>query len=357
MAATKLLSVTLQHNQSDLTQTPNRNIVYRNNVILLSESQYLDLLSRLPSEYNSDVDKLLKFDVVKKDDGSVAYDITMEKYVFDFKYRLNKWKTYKKTNYTTEEADQLYSIIIGLYNEILISNSSDFYDEIMSKIQYYPLTALSMKRMRDELLKDSDLYMIPDYPISDEDREKWRIYRQELRDLTEQEGWPSILDVRLPVAPLPKSQFNIVNKYTSTTPETAAEFGIVALEDKARNLISSFTTVQFKLSVLSAMNTMKIPVFDGNLSPADLASRIDYIKQMISVTSDDYFRTHLDLDSESTPEYAKYESAIDHINSKIADINAKLNEIDAGFTVEDLVNDLIAKSELDSVAAALVEEL
>lgn len=357
MAATKLLSVTLQHNLSDLTQTPNRVIAYRNNAILLKESQYLDLLSRLPSGYNNDVDKLLKFDVVKKDDGSVAYDITMEKYVFDFKYRLNKWKHYKKTNYTTEEAEQLYSTIIQLYNEILISNSSDFYDEVMSKIQYYPLTAVSLKAMRDELLKDSDVYMIPDYPISDEDREKWRIYRQELRDLTEQEGWPSVLDVQLPVAPLAKSQLDIISKYTSTSPETAAEFGIAALEGKAKSLISAFTTVQFKLSVLSAMNTMKVPVFDGNISPADLASKLDYIKQMISVTSDEYFQTHIDLDTDLTPEYAKYETAIDHINAKIANINAKLNEIDAGFTVEDLVNDLIAKSELDSVAAALVEEL
>ena len=37
---------------------------------------------------------------------------------------------------------------------------------------------------RDELLKKCDFYLMPDYPISETEREQWRTYRQALRDIT-----------------------------------------------------------------------------------------------------------------------------------------------------------------------------
>lgn len=36
---------------------------------------------------------------------------------------------------------------------------------------------------RDYLLGKCDKYMIPDFPITDEKREEWRLYRKELREL------------------------------------------------------------------------------------------------------------------------------------------------------------------------------
>lgn len=40
-----------------------------------------------------------------------------------------------------------------------------------------------VRPVRDQLLTDSDKYMIPDFPISDAEREKWKEYRQALREL------------------------------------------------------------------------------------------------------------------------------------------------------------------------------
>ena len=37
---------------------------------------------------------------------------------------------------------------------------------------------------RDDLLKKCDFYLMPDYPISETVKEQWKIYRQELRDIT-----------------------------------------------------------------------------------------------------------------------------------------------------------------------------
>lgn len=43
---------------------------------------------------------------------------------------------------------------------------------------------------RNSLLAESDIYMIADYPITEQQRRAWMSYRQALRDIPEQEGWP-----------------------------------------------------------------------------------------------------------------------------------------------------------------------
>ncbi len=45
---------------------------------------------------------------------------------------------------------------------------------------------------RDTMLRSTDVYMLPDFPISDEERELYRQYRQYLRDFPAIEGFPEI---------------------------------------------------------------------------------------------------------------------------------------------------------------------
>jgi len=40
-----------------------------------------------------------------------------------------------------------------------------------------------LRAKRNEKLAETDHYMISDWPITDEKREEWKIYRQKLRDL------------------------------------------------------------------------------------------------------------------------------------------------------------------------------
>ena len=46
------------------------------------------------------------------------------------------------------------------------------------------------RERRNELLSATDYMLMPDYPLSDAQRTAWSAYRQALRDLPEQEGWP-----------------------------------------------------------------------------------------------------------------------------------------------------------------------
>ena len=51
-------------------------------------------------------------------------------------------------------------------------------------------TAENLRSKRNLLLKESDKYMLPDYPITAEKRNLYKIYRQKLRSLTDQDRFP-----------------------------------------------------------------------------------------------------------------------------------------------------------------------
>ena len=50
--------------------------------------------------------------------------------------------------------------------------------------------AAIVRRRRDMLLRATDYYLMPDYPSTAESLETVKAYRTELRDITEQEGFP-----------------------------------------------------------------------------------------------------------------------------------------------------------------------
>ena len=50
--------------------------------------------------------------------------------------------------------------------------------------------AKEVRAQRDALLEETDYLLMPDYPISAEDLEAVKAYRQALRDVPEQEGFP-----------------------------------------------------------------------------------------------------------------------------------------------------------------------
>ena len=45
---------------------------------------------------------------------------------------------------------------------------------------------------RDRVLQDSDIRMLPDFPISAEEKELWLLYRQYLRDITKDPAFPNV---------------------------------------------------------------------------------------------------------------------------------------------------------------------
>jgi hypothetical protein len=72
--------------------------------------------------------------------------------------------------------------------------------------QYIPVIstefdlAVVVRGKRNEMLLASDWSQVPDVPMAEEEREAWKEYRQLLRDLPLQEGFPD--NITFPVSPL-----------------------------------------------------------------------------------------------------------------------------------------------------------
>ena len=66
------------------------------------------------------------------------------------------------------------------------------YEEEPQEEEYIPTEddlKADKRAERDYFLFNSDKYMLSDFPITEEEREKWVAYRQYLRDYTKQEHW------------------------------------------------------------------------------------------------------------------------------------------------------------------------
>ena len=65
-------------------------------------------------------------------------------------------------------------------------NTKILIDGIRQDIDDLEMVLLTIRDIRDTLLQKSDIYFtLTDYPISEEKKEEWRIYRQTLRDMPE----------------------------------------------------------------------------------------------------------------------------------------------------------------------------
>lgn len=54
--------------------------------------------------------------------------------------------------------------------------------------------AALIREKRDNLLRQTDKYMLLDFPVSPEKREVYKSYRQQLRDITKQPNFPNIVE-------------------------------------------------------------------------------------------------------------------------------------------------------------------
>ena len=61
---------------------------------------------------------------------------------------------------------------------------------VLTDAEYDTVLAASARQKRDRLIAVTDYLVTPDYPISDDRLAKVKIYRQALRDIPEQAGFP-----------------------------------------------------------------------------------------------------------------------------------------------------------------------
>jgi hypothetical protein len=92
---------------------------------------------------------------------------------------------------------ELPEFVGGVWRDRLVLK--DFTPEEVQ--QFTPDKVASLKLRRARQLYETDWTQVPDNPLSQEDREAWRLFREELRNVTAQPGFP--WDVVWPKSPAP----------------------------------------------------------------------------------------------------------------------------------------------------------
>ena len=84
-------------------------------------------------------------------------------------------------------------------NNAMIVDQGDYYEAVPVPEPTEQELASRVRSQRDAKLSATDYLIVPDYPISPEDLEAVKVYRQALRDISEQSGFPK--NVQWPVEP------------------------------------------------------------------------------------------------------------------------------------------------------------
>ena len=84
-------------------------------------------------------------------------------------------------------------------NNAMIVDQGDYYEAVPVPEPTEQELASRVRSQRDAKLSATDYLIVPDYPISPEDLEAVKVYRQALRDIPEQSGFPK--NVQWPVEP------------------------------------------------------------------------------------------------------------------------------------------------------------
>lgn len=348
----KILTVNLdtKYYQSSI---PVRRISYNQSSIDLSEEEYQDVFSGIPTFWNTDNDKLIRFAFFTDD----TYFCERQKKYFNYTTRETDEKIYKFDYGSFEEAKALYLYFVEKYAKIKIARTENLYESIMNEIKDMSFVKFSLLNARNDLLQESDYLMMPDYPIEQEKRILWEEYRQQLRDLTKQEAWMSnnLMEVDIPVSPEPLNQLSTLRQTISdlsAIPDNLTEDIINEISDKPiEDIIKNVTKISVKFELLKSISKMNIPVVGINYEDI-MYGEVNYETFLKEVATETF--------KESTLPKDWWEAATTNIEEKIESVNTMLKSYDVNFTINDILNSIIDQNKLSEEQVEvnqIIEEL
>lgn len=76
-------------------------------------------------------------------------------------------------------------------NNAMIEDKGEYYEVVAVPAPTTEELAVQARSQRDALIAATDYLMATDYPLTDEKRQELTVYRQALRDVPEQSGFPT----------------------------------------------------------------------------------------------------------------------------------------------------------------------
>lgn len=353
---TTILAVNLDHhNASSLVKSY---ILWDGTSYVMTAEDLQYVKDNIQDPWWLEKDRLFTFRVERNSDGSMVYYCEMYKQVYDFKLREEVEKVYRR-QVTDDEANYLYQFFRECLSLFKIRSADNFYEQVLSNLAQVTIVATQMKQIRNDLLAESDKYMLPDYPIDDETREKWRVYRQELRDLTNQEAFPDdFMHVVMPLAPDAIVQYNQISELVNVDSQLVAELGEGLIRSNISNILRNLFSATTKMVVLQSIQELGIPLFNepNSLSIQDMAALSDKTAEIMRNLES--YRLGLDdTGIELGVDQNAWQDAYDLLNSKIVALNTRMSELDVGFTFDEVLNKLLEDTRLNLAAEQIVDEL
>ena len=351
----RVITLRLQR-KSYAVQKVERYISYNGHRLDFTEQEYNDFLSRIPELWNTDRDRLLYFVLF----FDKTYLAQREKDVFNYGTRLTEEKLYNFDEISDIELNLFTSFLVDEYTKLKISRTENFYDEILSKVSDLSYMKFQIIDLRDKLLADSDYLMMPDYPLDEADRESWKAYRQQLRDITKQQAWidNDYMNITIPASPAPEKQIIDIFNKVGNTYANAADIPPSILEEVRNNLkgygitnvIEKFSQISIKVELLRALSALKIP---SGVTADEISTINTLIPQSITdIIPEDQVKN---LQEAVTGNVTNWEAYLNDIDEKIIKLNDTLTKYNVGFTVGDVIQQVATdlKEKADKLDANL----
>ena len=360
----RVITLRLQR-QSHYGELVERYINYNGSKLDLSESEFNDFLSKMPSLWNTDKDRLIYF-VLFEDKTYLAQRI---KDVYNFGTRESEEKLYNFDEANDAELNAFVAFVANYYTSLRLKRTENFYDSIVEQVADVSYMKYQLLEMRAKQLKETDYIVLPDYPIEAEEKQQWIEYRQALRDITTQQAWVDndFQSVIVPVSPRPKDQIVDMFNMVGSAYANAADLPASLLESVKENIdglgisgiIEKWTEITLKVQILRGIASLKMP---EGLTTDELTAIEELIPQgAAELVPEDQLEN---LDAATKGQLDNWNDYLRSVDTKVEAVNTKLQELSANFTLSDVIQKIAAdmKEKADahdaSVAASrLLEDL
>jgi hypothetical protein len=339
------------------------NINYLGGSIQLSVDDIDNLVNIIPNFWNSDKDCLIKF--VYYDDGT--YMCQREKEVYNYSLRETEKKVYFFDSATQEQVNNLVILFAEYYGNAKISKIEHIYDSILNTVSDFSYVKFYLLKTRQKLLQESDYKMMSDYPLDEEEKDKWSTYRQELRDITKQEGWIAndFVNVIVPVSPQPQDQLvelfkeleNLVSE--QIPPNILNNFKNELVNIGVENVINKFSELTLKLEIISGLSNLGLPFIVSNGESVSVDKIFPYkIEDILPEYNEE------EVSTPTKNILTRWQKYLVDVDKKIDEINKNLKSYNIDFTIGDIVAEVSehTKKKLDEIqkteeAEKLIQDL
>lgn len=177
-----------------------KQVNYRGIIREISDSYWQDEINpRLYPIWDTDKDRLIQLNYY--DTG--GFHAKRRKFVRNHTTGDYEWKDYEMEAIEHESAKELFEKLKEAFYLVDSVEKENFQQELAeAHFQANNISWFGIRIARQFLLDDCDWVMLADSPVTDpEELERWKQYRQALRDIPQNDTFIRPLDVRFPISP------------------------------------------------------------------------------------------------------------------------------------------------------------